>query len=50
MAFATAIGHCISTEYNGEKTNLRFRLTMGFRKHDGRWLIVHEHHSLLATD
>src|SRR5437016_4931493 len=24
---------------NGEKTNLKFRLTMGFRKHGGRWLI-----------
>jgi uncharacterized protein (TIGR02246 family) len=50
VAFATAIGHCINTERNGEKTNLKFRLTMGFRKHDGRWLIVHEHHSLPATD
>jgi len=50
VAFATAIGHCINTERNGAKTNLKFRLTMGFRKHDGRWLIVHEHHSLPATD
>lgn len=50
VAFATAIGHCINTERNGEQTNLKFRLTMGFRKHDGRWLIVHEHHSLPATD
>jgi ketosteroid isomerase-like protein len=39
-----------NTERNGEKTSLKFRLTMGFRKHDGRWLIIHEHHSLPATE
>jgi uncharacterized protein (TIGR02246 family) len=50
VAFATAVGHCINIESNGEKTNLQFRLTMGFRKHDGRWRIVHEHHSLPAID
>jgi uncharacterized protein (TIGR02246 family) len=49
VAFATAVGHCI-TERNGDKANLSFRLTMGFRKQDGRWRIVHEHHSLPATD
>src|SRR6266849_3896952 len=26
VAFATAIGHCVNTERNGEKTNLTFRL------------------------
>jgi uncharacterized protein (TIGR02246 family) len=50
VAFATATGQCINIERNGDKTNLKFRLTMGFRKHDGRWRIVHEHHSLPATD
>jgi uncharacterized protein (TIGR02246 family) len=50
VAFATAVGHCINNERNGEKTNLTFRLTMGFRKQDGRWRIVHEHHSLPAVD
>jgi uncharacterized protein (TIGR02246 family) len=50
VAFATAVGHCINTERNGEKTNLTFRLTMGFRKDSGRWRIVHEHHSLPAID
>jgi ketosteroid isomerase-like protein len=28
---------------------LEIRLTMGFRKRNRRW-IVHEHHSVLATD
>jgi uncharacterized protein (TIGR02246 family) len=50
VAFATAVGHCVNIERNGEATNLAFRLTMGFRKRDGKWWIVHEHHSLPATD
>ena len=50
VAFATAIGRCCGTECNGEKIQLEFRLTMGFRKRNGRWCIVHEHHSLPATD
>lgn len=50
VAFATATGRCVSADRNGEKENLQFRLTMGFRKREGRWRIVHEHHSLPATD
>jgi uncharacterized protein (TIGR02246 family) len=50
VAFATAVGRCLYFERNGERTNLKFRLTMGFRKHEGRWRIVHEHHSVPATD
>ena len=49
VAFATAIGHCEYIE-RGNKVDLKFRLTMGFRKQDGRWRIVHEHHSVPATD
>ncbi len=48
VAFATAIGRCCDLS-SGEKVVLEFRLTMGFRKHDGRWRIVHEHHSVPAT-
>src|ERR1700679_2585231 len=48
VAFATAIGHCDYIE-QGKKTGLKFRLTMGFRKTNGQWLIVHEHHSVPAT-
>jgi uncharacterized protein (TIGR02246 family) len=50
VAFATAVGRCVYFERNGEKTNLAFRLTIGFRKVDKRWRIVHEHHSVPATD
>lgn len=49
VAFATAIGHCGYIEH-GETTDLRFRVTMGFRKQNGRWWVLHEHHSVPATD
>jgi uncharacterized protein (TIGR02246 family) len=49
VALATAIGRCGDLS-NGRKAQLDFRLTMGLRKHAGRWCIVHEHHSLPATD
>jgi uncharacterized protein (TIGR02246 family) len=49
VAFATAIGRCCDLS-SGEPLWLDFRLTMGFVKRDGRWRIVHEHHSLPATN
>jgi ketosteroid isomerase-like protein len=49
VAFATAIGRCGDTS-SGKKVHLEFRLTMGFRKLNGCWRIVHEHHSIPATD
>lgn len=49
VAFATAIGHCGHIEH-GQTTDLKFRLTMGFRKQDGQWRVLHEHHSVPATD
>jgi uncharacterized protein (TIGR02246 family) len=48
VAFATAIGRCCDLS-SGEKVALEFRLTMGFRKLEGRWRITHEHHSVPAT-
>jgi uncharacterized protein (TIGR02246 family) len=48
VAFATAIGRCADLS-SGEKVQLDFRLTIGFRKVDGRWRITHEHHSIPAT-
>jgi uncharacterized protein (TIGR02246 family) len=47
VAFATAIGTCGYIEH-GAETDLKFRLTMGFQKRAGQWLIVHEHHSIPA--
>lgn len=49
VAFATAHGRCLSMEH-GEVTETHFRLTMCFQKRDGKWLIVHEHHSLPTKD
>ena len=48
VAFATAVGRCINIDNNGEREPLEFRLTMGLRKIDGKWRIMHEHHSLPA--
>ena len=48
VAFATAIGRCAGREPNGKREELKFRLTMGFRKIDGSWRVMHEHHSLPA--
>jgi uncharacterized protein (TIGR02246 family) len=45
VAFATAIGRC-SDLSTGQKVDIEFRLTMGFRKQNGRWRILHEHHSV----
>ena len=45
VAFLTAIGHCGHMEL-GEKTDLKFRLTMGLRKDGDKWLIVGQHHRL----
>ncbi len=49
VALLTAIGHCGYVE-SGKKTDLKFRLTMGFRQDGGKWLIVHEHHSVPAQE
>ena len=49
VAFLTAIGHCGYMEL-GQKTDLKFRLTMGLRKDGDQWLIVHEHHSVPAQE
>ena len=49
VAFAVALMRCIY-EKDGANDDLDFRLTIGFRKIDGRWMFVHEHHSLPATD
>jgi len=49
VAFATAIGNCVTIDSGGKREPLEFRLTMGLRKIDGRWRIMHEHHSLPAA-
>jgi uncharacterized protein (TIGR02246 family) len=48
VAFATATGRCVPIDPSGKREELEFRLTMGLKKIDGRWRIMHEHHSLPA--
>jgi ketosteroid isomerase-like protein len=52
VAFAVAIMRCGSSTFSGppEKEGFLFRLTIGLRKLDGHWRIVHEHHSVPSTD
>jgi uncharacterized protein (TIGR02246 family) len=50
VAFATAVGNCVNIDSNGQREPLQFRLTMGLRKIDGRWRVMHEHHSLPAVE
>jgi uncharacterized protein (TIGR02246 family) len=49
VAFATALGKCMTVDRSGIRESLHFRLTMGLRKIDGRWQITHEHHSVPAA-
>ena len=37
---------CSDKSDSGEYVELDFRLTVGLRKIDDRWTIVHEHHSI----
>jgi uncharacterized protein (TIGR02246 family) len=50
VAFATAKGNCVNTDRDGKREPLEFRLTMGLKKIDGKWRVMHEHHSLPAVD
>jgi ketosteroid isomerase-like protein len=50
VAFGTARMRCGGTEANGDKVELDFRLTICFRKIDGRWMVMHEHDSVPAVE
>jgi uncharacterized protein (TIGR02246 family) len=50
VAFVVATMRCAGSQTNEEPEGLDFRLTMGLRKVDGRWTIMHEHHSVPAVD
>jgi len=49
VAFVTAVMRCAGTEANGDNVELDFRLTIGLRKIDGQWVVLHEHHSIPAN-
>jgi uncharacterized protein (TIGR02246 family) len=50
VAFAFAKMGCFGPDAEGKPQPLDFRLTIGLKKVAGRWLIVHEHHSVPAED
>lgn len=49
VAFAMAAMQCAEVDKDGKSVPLDFRLTVGLRKINGRWVIIHEHHSVPAT-
>ena len=48
VAFAVALMRCNGGQPGAPAAALDFRLTVGLRKVDGRWTVVHEHHSIPA--
>jgi uncharacterized protein (TIGR02246 family) len=50
VAFVVAAMRCAGSKTNEKPEVLDFRLTMGLRKIDGSWTIMHEHHSVPAVD
>jgi uncharacterized protein (TIGR02246 family) len=48
VAFAVALMQCAERGKMGERLPLDFRLTVGLCKIGGRWMVVHEHHSIPA--
>lgn len=50
VAFAFARMQCLTPNGSGGLVPLDFRLTLGLKKIDEQWIIVHEHHSVPAED
>jgi uncharacterized protein (TIGR02246 family) len=48
VAFVAAIMRCAGFDDQKKKIHLQFRLTIGLRKIEDKWTIVHEHHSVPA--
>jgi len=49
VAFAYAKMHCADKSDSTDFIRLDFRLTIGLKKINGQWTILHEHHSIPAT-
>jgi uncharacterized protein (TIGR02246 family) len=50
VAFAYALLRCGTQDQFDTNPDNRLRITVGLRKVDGRWVVVHEHHSFPMTD
>jgi uncharacterized protein (TIGR02246 family) len=46
VAFSHCLGHVTATRTNGEKADYWVRVTVGFQKRNGQWLMVHDHVSM----
>ena len=49
VAFAYALLRCGTAADFADNPDNRLRMTIGLRKRDGRWVVVHEHHSFPMT-
>lgn len=49
-AFAWALLRCGTADELDRDPENRLRLTIGLRKKDGQWVVVHEHHSFPLKD
>jgi uncharacterized protein (TIGR02246 family) len=45
-AFAHCFNHIKGAGVNGQQNDIWVRVTIGFRKTDGKWLVTHEHISV----
>ena len=50
VAFCFSPMKCVYHDGKGQRIELDFRLTLGFKKIDGEWWFMHEHHSVPAND
>ena len=46
VAFCHCLGHVQGTRTSGEKADYWVRVTVGFQKRNGEWLMVHDHVSM----
>lgn len=46
LAFSTSLNRMRGTKTDGEPADLWVRATIGYRKDEGRWIVVHEHVSV----
>ena len=50
VAFAHALVRCGKPEDFEKNPDNRLRMTIGLHKHDGKWVVTHEHHSFPMVD
>lgn len=46
VAFCHSLSHIKATRANGEKIDYWVRVTVGFQKRGGQWLMIHDHVSM----